>query len=135
MQVVLRIIAVLGALAHVFFFYKEALAWDVSFVKRAAPSWIERIEDGKAVSYVAWASNLAINVGTYNLILAIGLAWVAMAGAVVAGTLGIFLAIWLLGAAAAAYYTKVKLAFYVQGVLGIALLIVALAILASSPTG
>ena len=41
--------------------------------------------------------------------------------------LGIFLSIWLLAAAAAAYYTKVKMAFYAQGGLGIVLLIASLA--------
>jgi uncharacterized membrane protein len=43
---------------------------------------------------VTSASDLAFNMGTYNLILAIGLEWVAFAGATVAGTLGIFLGIW-----------------------------------------
>jgi uncharacterized membrane protein len=128
-ELILRLVAFVGAVAHVFFFYKEALTWDVLFVKTAAPSWIERIGGSeKALPYVTWASDLAINVGTYNLILAVGLAWVAIAGAEVAGTLGIFLAVWLLGAAAAAYYTKVKLAFYAQGALGVILLIAVLAI-------
>jgi len=129
MESILRLAAFFGAVAHVFFFYKEALKWDVPFVKAAAPSWIERVGGGeKALPYVTWASDLAINVGTYNLILAVGLAWVAIAGADVAGTLGIFLAVWLLGAAAAAYYTKVKLAFYAQGALGVILLVAALAV-------
>ena len=129
MELILRLVAFVGAAAHVFFFYKEALTWDIPFVKTAAPSWIERIGgDEKALPYVTWASDLAINVGTYNLILAVGLAWVAIAGADVAGTLGIFLAVWLLGAAAAAYYTKVKLAFYAQGALGVILLVAALAV-------
>ena len=127
MEFILRLVAFVGAIAHVFFFYKEALKWDVPFVKMAAPSWVERVGGGeKAIPYVAWASDLAINVGTYNLVLAVGLAWVVIAGSDVAGTLGIFLAVWLLGAAAAAYHTKVKLAFYAQGALGVILLIVAL---------
>jgi uncharacterized membrane protein len=127
MELILRLVAFVGAIAHVFFFYKEALKWDVPFVKMAAPSWVERVGGGeKAIPYVAWASDLAINVGTYNLVLAVGLAWVVIAGSDVAGTLGIFLAVWLLGAAAAAYHTKVKLAFYAQGALGVILLIVAL---------
>ena len=127
MEFILRLVSLVGAIAHVFFFYKEALRWDVPFVKMAAPSWVERVGGGeKAIPYVAWASDLAINVGTYNLVLAVGLAWVVIAGSDVAGTLGIFLAVWLLGAAAAAYHTKVKLAFYAQGALGVILLIVAL---------
>ena len=87
-------------------------------------SWRRR----ESLPYVTWASDLAINVGTYNLILAVGLAWVAIAGADVAGTLGIFLAVWLLAAAAAAFYTKVKPAFYAQGALGVILLIATLAL-------
>ncbi len=127
MLIVLRIAAVLGAVAHVFFFYKEAIKWDVSFVEMAAPSWVRRLGgQEEAKPYVKWASDLAINVGTYNLVLAAGLTWVAIAGKDVAGTLGIFLSVWLLGAAVAAYYTEVKLAFYIQGALGVVLLIAAL---------
>jgi uncharacterized membrane protein len=128
METVLRLAAIFGAVAHVFFFYKEAIDWDVDFVRRAAPSWIRpdmSAED--ADSHVSWARNLAINMGTYNLILAIGLAWLAIEGEDLSGSLGIFLAVWLLGAAAAAAYTKVRLAFYVQGALGMILLIAALA--------
>jgi uncharacterized membrane protein len=128
MELFLQIIAAIGALGHVYFFYKEALSWDVAFVKKAAPTWIQRVGgDESADPYVEWASDLAINVGTYNLVLALGLAWVAIAGTTVAGTLGIFVAVWLLGAAAAAYRTKVYLAFYFQGALGVVLLIASLA--------
>ena len=128
METFLRLVAIIGAVAHVYFFYKEAIAWDVPFVKKTAPSWIESAGgDEKAKPYVEWAADLAINMGTYNLILATGLAWIAIAGANVAGSLGIFLAVWLLGAAAAAAYTKVKLAFYAQGAIGAILLIAALA--------
>jgi hypothetical protein len=68
MELLLRSVAFVGAAAHVFFFYKEALTWDVPFVKMAAPSWIERIGGSeKATPYVTWAADLAINVGTYNL--------------------------------------------------------------------
>jgi uncharacterized membrane protein len=128
MEAILRLVALVGAVAHVYFFYKEAIQWDVSFVKRVAPSWIEDdVSDEEAKTYVARAKNLAVNMGTYNLILAIGLAWLAIVGDDVAGSLGVFLAIWLLGAAAAAAYTKVMPAFYAQGSLGVILLIVALA--------
>ena len=128
MEIILRLVAFLGALAHVGFFYKEAIQWDVPFVKQAAPRWIKRAGGEVAAKpYVEWAKSLAINVGTYNLALAFGLAWLAFAGAAVAGTLGIFLSIWLLAAAAAAYHTKVKIAFYAQGGLGIVLLIASLA--------
>src|SRR4051812_36963719 len=120
MQVVLRITAIVGALAHVYFFYKEAIKWDVLFVEMVAPSWVRRL-GGKeeAKPCVKWAADLAINVGAYNLVLAVGLSWVGIAGKDVAGTLGIFLSVWLLGAAAAAYYTEVKPAFYIQGTLGV----------------
>jgi hypothetical protein len=126
MEAFLRVVAAGGAVLHVYFFYKEALVWDLRFVETAAPTWIDRVGGAeKALPYVTWASDLAINMGTYNLILAIGLGWVAIAGRAVAGTLGIFLAVWLLGAAAAAYYTKVTLAFYAQGVLGVVILFLA----------
>jgi uncharacterized membrane protein len=128
METILRVVAVGGAALHVYFFYKEALTWDLPFVQKVAPSWIERVGGSeKASPYVRWASDLAINMGTYNLILAIGLGWVAIAGAAVAGTLGIFLAVWLLGAAAAAYYTKVKRAFLAQAFLGVIILAASLA--------
>ncbi len=129
METVLRLVALVGAVAHAYFFYKEAIQWDVYFVRKAAPSWVEMDTGlGDAEAHVAWAKNLALNMGVYNLILAIGLAWLAIAGDEIAGSLGIFLAIWLLGAAAAAAYTKVMPAFYVQGALGGILLIVALAV-------
>jgi uncharacterized membrane protein len=129
METVLRLVALVGAVAHVYFFYKEAIQWDVTFVKKAAPSWIKAdMSIGDVDAHVAWAKNLAINMGVYNLILAIGLAWLAIAGDEIAGSLGIFLAIWLLGAAAAAAYTKVMPAFYAQGALGVILLIAALAV-------
>ena len=127
METILRLVIAFGALAHVAFFYKEAVKWDVDFVQSVAPSWIARIGGReKAIPYVTWAADLAINVGAYNLVLAGGLAWVAIRGADVAGILGIFLAVWLLVAAAAAYYTEVKLAFYIQGALGVVVLIAAL---------
>jgi uncharacterized membrane protein len=129
METVLRLAAIFGAVAHLFFFYKEAVEWDVEFVRKAVPLWIgPDMSNEDAESRVSWAKNLAINMGTYNLILAIGLAWLAIEGEDLARSLGIFLAIWLLGAAAAAAYTKVRLAFYVQGALGVILLIAALAV-------
>jgi uncharacterized membrane protein len=124
MEVFLRLLAAIGAVAHVYFFVMEALRWNVEFVNKVAPCWIKKVGGPQqAEPYVTWASKLAFNMGTYNLILAIGLAWVAFAGATVAGTLGIFLGIWLLGAALAANHTKVKPAFYAQGSLGILLLL------------
>jgi uncharacterized membrane protein len=93
-------------------------------VAKAAPSWIEKAGGVKSAEpYIAWAKDLAFNMGAYNFALAIGLAWVAVAGSAVAGSLGIFLAIWLLGAAAAAAFTGVKAAFYAQGTLGVLLLV------------
>src|SRR4051794_34780373 len=113
MEAILRLVALIGAGVHVYFFYKEALRWDVSFVQQAAPSWIAKAGGkDKAKPHVEWAKDLAFNMGSYNLVLAIGLAWVAIAGRGVAGSLGIFLAIWLLGAAAAAAKTRVNLAAY-----------------------
>jgi hypothetical protein len=129
METALRLTAFIGVSAHILFFYKEAIAWNVAFVKTAAPSWIDRVGGNEVAGpYVTWAHDLAINMGTYNLVLAVGLGWIAIAGANVAGTLGIFVAVWLLGAAAAAYYTNVMLAFYAQGGIGVFLLFFALAL-------
>ena len=59
----------------------------------------------------------------YNLALALGLVWVAMAGARVADSLGVFLAIWLLIAAGAAALTGVHRAAVAQGAFGVLLLV------------
>jgi hypothetical protein len=129
METVLRLVAVAGAAAHLYFSYRGAVQWDVPVVKKAAPSWIEASMDLEdAYSHVTWAKNLAVFIGVYNLVLAIGFNWLAIAGEDVAGPLGVFLAIWLLGSALAAAYTKVLPAFYAQGALGVVLLIVALAV-------
>ena len=81
METILRLVALVGAVAHVYFFYKETIQWDVYFVRKAAPSWVEMDTSlGDAEAHVAWAKNLALNMGVYNLILAIGLVWLAIAG-------------------------------------------------------
>ena len=77
---------------------------------------------------VTWARHLAANVAAYNLALATGLAWVAVAGAAVAGTLGVFMAIWLLLAAVTAGLTGGRPAAVPQGGLGLLLWVAALAI-------
>jgi uncharacterized membrane protein len=128
MGIILRLVAALGAAAHVYFFYREAIEWKQDFIEKVAPSWIKEAKQiNEADRFMRWTKMLAVNMGSYNLILAIGLAWVTIGGPSVAGTLGIFLAVWLLGAAAAAAYTKVMLAFYAQGALGVLLLILAIA--------
>jgi uncharacterized membrane protein len=104
----LRVVATVGAILHVIFALQETVGWGPKFVRRAAKAWIDPQEDAKVIdSHVAWARRLAFNMGAYNLVLAIGLAWVAVAGAPVAGTLGIFLAVSLLVAAPAAGVTQV----------------------------
>jgi uncharacterized membrane protein len=88
-------------------------------VQLAAPTW-PLVEE-----HIKWAKDLAFNIGVYNLILAIGLAWTCRAFATqsaMADSLGVFFAIWLLGAAAAALYTRVWGAFVLQGIFGILLL-------------
>lgn len=74
-------------------------------------------------AHIAWARNLAFNVGVYNLVLAAGLAWTAMADPVIRGRLAVFFACWLIAAAAAAGYTRVYAACIVQGLLGLLLLV------------
>jgi uncharacterized membrane protein len=119
------IVALIGALAHVYFAYCETLGWGRPFVEKVAPSWISPA-DSHVDKHIDWAQPLAFNIGSYNLVLALGLAWTCWAflqRPAMAGALAIFFAIWLLLAAAAAFYTKVMKAFFVQGILGVALLI------------
>jgi uncharacterized membrane protein len=123
----LRILAGIGAVAHVIFAFIEILRWEPATVRRIAPSWLEGLNDiGLAEAHIAWAKPLAFNVGAYNLLLAVGLAWTALGDATIVSSLGLFFAIWLLGAAAAALYTRVVKAFVLQGLLGLLLLVVSI---------
>src|SRR5436305_1315445 len=125
------VVAVIGAGLHVAFAYLETLGWGPGFVNRAAPSWMKRLNEDP----ITWAGPLAINVGVYNLALAIGLAWTCWAfyqQQAIAGLLGLYFAIWLLLAAAAAFHTKVYLAFALQGFVGLVLLSVALLVVAKN---
>src|SRR3954449_7024599 len=63
------------------------------------------------------------NIGIYNLVLAMRLAWTVIADANIRKQLVIYFSVWLLCAAAAAAYTQVYLACLVQGILGLLLLI------------
>ena len=114
----LRIVAGLGALLHLGFAYKETFGWGPSFVSKAAPAWMREPD---AQAHVAWAQELAFNVGAYNLVLAIGLAWTAVSDASMTRSLGMFFTLWLLTAAAAAAYTGVWPAVVAQGGLGLLL--------------
>jgi uncharacterized membrane protein len=126
----LRVAAVIGAVVHIGFTYKETRGWGPVFVAKAAPAWVDHLPverlSSQTVASIDWAKRLAMNVGIFNLVLAIGLLWVAVAGASVAGSLGIFLGIWLLIAAAAALATKVYPAFVAQGLLGVAMLVLSI---------
>ncbi|HEX8665417.1 MAG TPA: DUF1304 family protein [Beijerinckiaceae bacterium] len=127
MMTFLRIVAGIGALLQLGFAYQETFGWGPKFVKRVAEPWIDPAESEAATEgHIAWARRLAFNIGVYNLALAIGLAWTFYAAGrdpAAARTLGLFLAVWLLVAAAAAAYTKVYAAAALQGALGVFLLI------------
>jgi uncharacterized membrane protein len=116
-----------AAVAHVVFAYIETFGWGLPAVRKIAPSWLESFKDTQAAEeHVDWAKRLAFNIGVYNLMLAIGLGWTCWAFATqapIARALGIFFAIWLLGAAAAALYTQVFRAFIAQGLLGVLILL------------
>jgi uncharacterized membrane protein len=114
----LRIVAGFGALLHLGFAYQETFGWGPNFVRKAAPAWMREPD---AQSHVAWAQKLAFNIGVYNLVLAIGLAWTAASDASMTSSLGMFFTLWLLTAAAAAAYTGVWLAVVAQGGLGLLL--------------
>jgi len=122
-------VAAIGAAAHVYFTFIETVGWGTATVRKIAPPWLEGLSEADAAGVVAWAKRLAFNIGIYNLVLALGLAWTCRAfymQAPTARSLGIFFAVWLLGAAAAALYTQVSKAFIAQGSLGVLLLIAAL---------
>lgn len=115
-------VALVGALAHIYFAYQETVGWGRKFVDKAAPAWTKSA--GPNVdAHIEWARNLAFNVGTYNLVLAIGLAWTVVADASMARSLGFFFSAWLIIAAAAAYHTRVYSAAAMQGALGLLLLL------------
>jgi uncharacterized membrane protein len=126
----LRVVAGIGAVLQGIFAWKETIGWGREFVTRAAPAWTGNLPvdqlPPETVAAINWATPLAFNIGIYNLALAIGLAWVAVAGASVAGSLGIFLGVWLLVAAAAALWTQIYLAFFAQGLLGVAVLVLSI---------
>ncbi len=114
----LRIVAGLGAALHLVFAYKEMLNWGPDFVRKAAPTWMREAD---APAHVAWSEKLAFNMGAYNFVLAIGLAWTAASDVSMTSSLGIFFTVSLLIAVAAAAYTGVWLAVVAQG--GLALLL------------
>src|SRR4051812_5410822 len=120
------IVAGLGVAAHVLFAYQEILGWNLEFVQRVAPSWVKDLDDKVARDHVHWARQLAANVGAYNLVLAVGLAWTCWGffkRSSLTYSLGLFLGFWLLVAAIAAVRTEVFLAACLQGALGVLLLI------------
>jgi uncharacterized membrane protein len=121
-------VAGIGALAHLGFAYIETIGWRLHLVRRIAPAWLEGVEETLAQAHADWAKRLALNIGVYNLMLAIGLGWTCWAFAIaspMARALGLFFALWLVGAAAAAFYTQVFRAFVAQGTLGMLLLLAA----------
>ncbi len=89
----LGIVAGLGALLHLGFAYQEVVGWGPAFVRRAAGAWMR--DPGADDAHVAWARPLAANMGAYNLVLAVGLAWTAVAdvgmAAALQGSLGLLL--------------------------------------------
>jgi uncharacterized membrane protein len=121
-------VAGIGALAHLGFAYIETIGWRLHLVRRIAPAWLEGVEETLAQSHADWAKRLALNIGIYNLMLALGLGWTCWAFAIqspMARALGLFFALWLVGAAAAALYTQIPRAFVAQGTLGALLLLAA----------
>jgi uncharacterized membrane protein len=122
----LVIAAGLAALGQAFFAYRELHDWGVPFVEKAAKSWAKPVSDPKQLAaHVKWATPLATNLGSYNLLLALALGWTAWAASQSlpsALPLAVILGLFLLGAAAAAGWTKVYMALAAQGILGALLL-------------
>ncbi len=124
MAVLLFVVAAFAALVHLLFAFRETVGWSTGFVERVAPDWSARARNHAEFDrHVEWAAPLAANMAGYNLALALGLFWLAFAGAAVAGTLGVFLALFLLIAAFAAWRTGVVLGAWIQGGLGLLLLL------------
>ena len=77
----LLVTAAVGTIAQLLFAGLEIFGWGYWFVATAAPKWIgyQKLGDlsTEMKGRIDWAENLADNMGTYNLVLAIGLAWVA----------------------------------------------------------
>ncbi len=125
----LGIAAGITAVVQVYFAYREWFNWDVDFVAKAAPGWIDPApytEVDKA--HVNWAGPLAKNMAAYNLLLGLALIWTTWAAYqdwAIAPRFGLLLGLFLLGAAAAAGYTGVYLAMKVQGALGLILVLFA----------
>jgi len=118
-------VAAAATLAHVGFAFVETFGWGPRAVRIIAPAWVGDLDEKGLADHVDWAKRLAINIGAYNLLLALGLALTCAAYArsdPIAGSLAAFFAIWLLGAAAAGIYTRVYGAFIAQGLLGLLLL-------------
>jgi uncharacterized membrane protein len=114
----------LAAVGQLFFAYRELFDWNVDFVKKVAPAWAEG-DPRQLDANVEWARPLAKNMAIYNLLLALALAWTAWAAwqnSPSAVPLAIMLGLFLLGAAAAAGWTKVYFALKAQGLLGALLL-------------
>ena len=134
----LVIAAGLAALGQAFFAYRELRDWGVPFVEEVAKPWTKALGDSEKrdpeklaahvkqlTAHVEWARPLATNLGAYNLLLALALAWTAWAAWQnwpIAVPFAVLLALFLLGAAAAAGATKVYRALAAQGLLGALLL-------------
>ena len=123
----LRVVAAAGAALQLYFAGQEMFGWGHEFVASAAPAWVGGLDAGSVPpetrSHVDWARPLAFNMGAYNLVLAVGLARIAVSGPAAAGMPGIFVSVWLLAAATAAGYTEVYKACAAQGLLGLLLLL------------
>ena len=88
------VVAGIGAAAHVYFAFIETIKWKFDTVREIAPTWVDGVKD--AAVGVEWAKRLAFNIGIYNLVLALGLAWTCRAFATrapIASALGTFFAI------------------------------------------
>ena len=138
----LAVAAALAALGQAFFAYLELQGWGVPFVKSAAKAWAKPVSDPdqpaahfdehraahlekQLAAHVEWARRLARNMGSYNLLLALALAWTAWAAWQnwpSAVPFAVLLGLFLLGAAAAAGLTEVYKALVAQGILGALLL-------------
>lgn len=97
--------------------------WNLATVQRLAPSWFEDPAlAANAADHVRFTKSLATNIGAYNAMVGADLAWTALTGV---PALARYFAAFHLVAAAVASLTGVPRATYLQGAMGIGLLIAA----------
>lgn len=121
----LKRVAAGAAVMQLIFAGLEIFGWGPWFVTTAAPSWLGMEFENPStemLKHIDWARQLAANMGVYNLVFALGLAWVAFDDERAGDRLASFLGAGLVVVAIAAFTTGVYGACVLQGATGLLLL-------------